>query len=419
MGEGRPPSRGRTVALFAVCALAVLLSQGWSQPAGAAPSLPGAPISAGSGEGSGAVTFESEIERQAESIGLDSVDRLLEQLDRELGGDLPPLRVRDVITMLVRRDGVYTFSGFLSAVAARLWREVAAGSGLLGRLVILALLCGLLENIQSAFARPETTELAFGACYLVLIMMAVGGFLLAMEVCRGVIDRLVDFMQAMLPVLITLLVGVGAVTTAGLFHPVLVVSVQFIAGFVRDVILPVVLCAACLDLVSRTFTRFRLTALADLLRQGAVVATGLLLSLFVGVVGVYGAAGSVFDGAAIKAAKFAATSFIPFLGKLLADAVEVVVGSSLVLKNVIGVVGALAVVAYTVFPLLKVLALVLIFRFAGALVQPLGAGQLVGSLHSAANSIVLMMVMACAVGVMLLVTLAVVVGAATAAVMVR
>jgi stage III sporulation protein AE len=359
------------------------------------------------------------VTRQAESIGLDSVDRLLEQLDRELGGDLPPLRVKDVISMLVRRDGAYSFSGFLAAVGSRLWREVAAGSGLLGRLVILALLCGILENIQSAFARPQTTELAFGACYLVLIIMAVGGFLLAMDVCRGVIDRLVDFMQAMLPVLITLLVGVGAVTTAGLFHPVLVVSVQFIAGFVRDVILPVVLCAACIDLVSRTFTRFKLTALSDLLRQGAVVVTGLLLSVFVGVVSVYGAAGSVFDGAAIKAAKFATSTFIPFLGKLLADAVEVVIGSSLVLKNVIGVVGALGVVAYTVFPLLKVLALVIIFRVAGALVQPLGAGQLVGSLNSAANSIVLMMVMACAVAVMFLVTLAIVVGAATAAVMVR
>jgi stage III sporulation protein AE len=388
--------------------------------AGSSGDAVGAPRAAAQeGGASGAGLLETELERQAESLGLDSVDRFLEELDRQMAGDLPPLRVRDVISMVVRGEGAYTLPGFLRALGARLMREVLAGSGLLARLVILSLVAGLLKAIQSAFARSETAELAYGACYLVLIIMAMGGFLLAMEVCRGVIDNLTGFMQAMLPVMILLLAGVGAVSTAGLLNPVLVASVQFIAGFIRDVALPVVLCAACVDLVSRTFTRVKATALADLLRQGAVVVTGLLLSLFTGVVAVYGAAGSVVDGAAIKAAKFATATFIPFLGGFLADAVEVVISSSLVLKNVVGVVGALGVVAFTVFPLLKVLALVLVFRVAGALVQPLGAGELVGSLNSVGSSLVLMMVMACAVAVMFLITLAVVVMAATAAVMIR
>lgn len=408
--------------LLGVAALIAFVASA-SAPAVAAPAssstgtLPGG---AKSGAALPTTDIQREVERQAGEIGFEEVDRILRELDREMQGDLPPLRVKDVISMLVHHgEGPYTLPAFLKALGLRLWREVSAASGLLGRLVILALLCGLLQNIQSAFARPETSELAFGACYLVLIIMALGGFLLALDVCRGVIDSLVDFMQAMLPVLITLLAGLGAVTTAGLFHPLLVTALQFIASLVRDVILPVVLSAACIDLVSRTFTRFKLTALSDLLRQGAVVATGLLLCLFVGVVSVYGAAGAVFDGAAVKAAKFATATFVPFVGKILADAVEVVLGSSLVLKNVVGVVGALAVVGLTVFPLLKVFSLVIVYRVAGAVVQPLGAGELVGSLGSVANSLVLMMILAGSVAVMFLVTLAIVVGAATAAVMVR
>jgi len=230
---------------------------------------------------------------------------------------------------------------------------------------------------------------------------------------------LVDFMQAMLPVMITLLAGLGAVTTAGLFNPILVVSMEFIAAIIRNVILPVIVCAACVDLVCRAFTRFKLTALVDLLRQASIVATGVLLALFLGLVSAYGAMGSVFDGAALKAAKFAASNLIPFIGKVLADAVEVVLGSSLVLKNVVGVVGALAVVSFTVFPLLKVVSLVVVYRVAGAVVQPLGAGELVGSLNSVGNSLVLMSVVASAVAVMFLVTLAIVAGAATAAAAVR
>lgn len=363
--------------------------------------------------------LEQELERQSGALGLEDVQAILDELNGEMRGDLPPINVKDVARMILRGEGPYTFAGFVSALAARLGREVWAGSGLMARLVILALLCGLLQNMQSAFARKETSELASAACNLVLIILATGGFVLAMRTCQGVIDRLVDFMEAMLPVMITLLAGLGAVTTAGLYNPVLVVSLEFVASFVRDAVMPIVVCAACIDLVSKTFTRFKLTSLSDLLKQGSVLVTGVLMALFLGLVTAYGAAGSVSDGVAIKAAKFAASNFVPFIGKVLSDAVEVVIGSSLVLKNVVGVAGAMAVVAFTVFPLLKVLSLVVIYRVAGAVVQPLGGEQLVGGLSSVSNSLVLMMVMALAVSVLFLVTLAIVVGAASAAVMVR
>jgi len=409
---------GRWRPRAAVWAAVLVLGTAVGSAALFAPRVRAASPSAGDGgRDAGGFILQDEIERQADAIGLDDVQAVLDELNRDMQGELPPLNLRDVTNMLLRGRGPYSFSSFIKAVGVRLGREVAAGSGLLARLVVLALLCGLLENIQSAFARRETTELAFGACYLVLIILAVGGFLVALEVCRGVIDRLVDFMEAMVPVMITLLAGLGAVTTATLLNPVLVAALEFVAATIRDVMIPVVVSAACIDLVSRTFTRFELTSLSELLKQGASVVTGVLIALFLGLVAVYGGAGAVFDGVAIKAAKFAAGNFIPFIGKILSDAVEVVVGSSLILKNGIGVVGALAVVALTVFPLLKVLSLVVVFRVAGAVVQPLGAGQLVGSLRSVGNSLVLMMVLAAAVAVMYLVTLAIIVGAATGAVM--
>jgi stage III sporulation protein AE len=410
-GSRRRPVRAGAAGLALVLALVVVVLL---------PGQDGADrVMAATANADSPLNLESEVARQAEDLGLGEVERLLDELNQETQGDLPPLRVKDVITSLIKGEGPYTFRGFLAAVVSRLWREVAAGGGLLARLVILAILCGLLQNIQSAFASPETGELAFGVCNLVLIVLAAGGFVVAMRVCQGIIDQLVDFMQAMLPVMITLLAGLGAVTTAGLFNPVLVVSMQFIAAIIRNVIIPVIVCAACVDLVGRAFTRFKLTALVDLLRQASVVATGVLLALFLGLVSAYGAMGSVFDGAALKAAKFAASNLIPFIGKVLADAVEVVLGSSLVLKNVVGVVGALAVVSFTVFPLLKVVSLVVVYRVAGAVVQPLGAGELVGSLNSIGNSLVLMSVVAGAVAVMFLVTLAIVAGAATAAAAVR
>ncbi len=417
-GGTRPNGRRKTRAAAAAPALVVsLVLTGLALAAGPASSALASSTPAT--EPAAAFDLEQEVARQAEIVGLDDVQAILDELNNEMEGDLPPLRIRDVLNMLLRGEGPYTFSSFVKALGARLWREVAAGSGLLGRLVVLAILCGLLQNIQSAFASKEASDAAFAACNLVLIILAVGGFVLAMRVCQGVIDQLVDFMEAMVPVLVTLLAGLGAVTTASLLNPVLIVALEFVATTIRDVLIPVIVCSACIDLVSRAFTRFKLTALADLLRQTAVVVSGVLIALFLGLVTAYGAAGAAFDGVAIKAAKFATSNFIPFIGKVLADAVELVVGSSLILKDGVGIAGALAVVAITVFPLLKVVSLVVVYRVAGAVVQPLGAGELVGSLNSVGNSLVVMAVMACAVSIMFLVTMAIVIGASTGAVMIR
>jgi stage III sporulation protein AE len=403
----------RTLGPVLVAAALFAGAVGFAQPAEAAPLA---------ADGAGPATpglLEREVERQSEALGLHDVEAILAELNHEMEGDLPPINIKDVARLVLRGEGPYTFAGFAAALAARLGREVWAGSGLMVRLVILALLSGFLQNIQSAFARKETSDLAFAACNLVLIILAAGGFVLALRTCQGIIDRLVNFMQAMLPVMITLLAGLGAVTTAGLYNPILVTSLQFVALFVRDTAIPIVVCAACVDLVSRTFTQFKLTSLADLLRQGTILVTGVMMALFLGLVTAYGAAGSVSDGVAIKAAKFATSNFVPFVGKVLSDAVDVVIGSSLVLKNVIGVVGAMAIVAFTVFPLLKVLSLVVIYRVAGAVVQPLGGEPLVSGLNSVGNSLVLMMVLALTVSILFLVTMAIVVGAARAAVMVR
>ena len=89
----------------------------------------------------------------------------------------------------------------------------------------------------------------------------------------------------------------------------------------------------------------------------------------------------------IKAVKTASSAFVPMVGRTLADSLDSVMGLSLLLKNAIGLVGALAILLACAMPALRIWAQSLIFRLASALVQTLGENQLSDALAGMGKSL--------------------------------
>ena len=354
----------------------------------------------------------------AEALDLGGMDEFLQRLERDLDRRAPPLTLREVLGLFEGGRG-YDFGALAWGVARGLADEFLGSLTVLGSLLVLIVLCGVLRNLQSAFAGDEVTRIAYFACYLVLVHMAAAGFLMAVDLAQGVVRDLVGFMQAVLPIMITLLLGMGALTTAGLLHPLLLAGTQIVGIVVADVVLPMILFSAACDFASSALPEQRLRGLAVLLRQAAIVVLGVLFTGFLGIVAVQGAAGAVADGVTLRTTKFLAGAFIPVVGGLFADAVELVFGSTQILKMAVGVLGMVALVAFTVFPLAKLAALAVSYRLASVLAGPFDVQAIADTLAGVANGLTLIGVAAAVVCLVFLVSLAALLGAGNAAVMLR
>jgi stage III sporulation protein AE len=89
---------------------------------------------------------------------------------------------------------------------------------------------------------------------------------------------------------------------------------------------------------------------------------------------------------------------------------ELAAGCSLLLKNGIGSFGAVVVLLICMVPMLKILAISLIYRFASAIVQPLGNERLSSALQDIANTFTLVFGAMAIVSLMFFIGLAIVVG---------
>ncbi len=82
----------------------------------------------------------------------------------------------------------------------------------------------LLTNLASSFQRENVTQLAQYACYTILTMLSINSFVLALELGKKTVIQMVDFMQIILPILLSLLTIVSGPNTRLLFHPIILGS---------------------------------------------------------------------------------------------------------------------------------------------------------------------------------------------------
>ncbi|MBO2520684.1 MAG: stage III sporulation protein AE [Firmicutes bacterium] len=357
---------------------------------------------------------ESLIERQLEELSLDSVRQIVTGLDAEVKDHLPELDLRRII---FEGDGVD--AGRLArALAGAFWREVRLNIALLGQLVLLGVLCALLRAAAQAGGGAEAADVALMLSLLVLLLLGLHAFRAAVQLASGTLKSMVSFMQAMLPPLATMLAAAGGVTSAAIFHPILYVTVTGIGTLVDAMLVPAVFACAALSVAGAVSQDFPVGRLEGLLRSAVMTALGLCFIAFFAVVQVRGALAPVADGFAFRTAKFLTGTFVPLVGGKIADAMDVIVGGSVLIKNALGAFGMTAVAVMTAFPLVKLFSIFAVFRVATALVEPVTDPRLVQAMAGLSNSLALLLAGLITAALMFFVAITVVVGVGnTAAVM--
>ncbi|HYG59825.1 MAG TPA: stage III sporulation protein AE, partial [Symbiobacteriaceae bacterium] len=328
------------------------------------------------------------LQQQSQNLDTREVEEFLRSVNQTWEGYGPDISLKDFLEVYKGgEDAKYSPKAIFSGLVRYLLREVVANTGLLTKIILLAVVAAVLQNMQSAFDSEATGKLAQWVVYLMLAGLAITGFSLAVTTARQVMDTLSGFMLAILPTLLAVLVAMGGITSAAIFHPLMVTLTSTAANLMVAVVFPLIFLSAVLEIVSGLNENFKLTSLAGLFRQGAMWSLGLMSTIFLGTVAVKGVAGAVADGVTMKTAKFVFSNFIPVVGKMFSDATELIFGSTILLKNALGMVGAAAIFFITAFPLLKILSLVLVYQIAGALVQPVGAGPMAKMLTTMAKAL--------------------------------
>jgi len=359
------------------------------------------------------------IKHQAESLPKDQVESYWQNLMKDYGGFFPDQKVPSFMDVLLPGGESFSLKNVLAALGSFMWHEVLYNGKLLVTIVMLSIMSMILETLQSAFERKTVSKVAYALCYMVIIVLAINSFNVAIGYAKEAIDRMIDFMMAMVPLLFALLASMGNVITVSVTHPLIIFMINTVGTLIHTLIFPLLFFSAVLHLVSSLSDKYKLTQLANLLRNISVGFLGVLLTIFLGVISVQGITSSVTDGVTIRAAKYVSGSFIPVVGKMFADATDTVISASLLIKNSIGLVGVIVILFLCAFPAIKILVLALIYNISAAVMQPLGDSPITTCLETIGKSMLYVFAALAVVGLMFFLAITIMLTAGNVTVMMR
>lgn len=313
-------------------------------------------------------------------------------------------------------DSKFSIKALSKAVIAYGFKELYAVLKSLAILIIIAIICALLNNLQRSFSKEDLANIAYFACYALIIVIVTKSFYDAVELAKNTINQISDFMTALIPVLMMLLASVGGFTEAAVMDPIIIAAININARIYVTVIIPLIFMGFVLQFVNSLSDQFKIDKLTKLLNQIAIWSQGIIMTIFIGIVSIRGITSKTIDQVTIKTAKYAVDNFIPVVGKCLSDAISTVAGYSLLLKNAISALGLVIILMIVLFPIIKLLLMSFMYKLTGAIIEPISDSKIVSSITSVGTSLTLVMSCVISMSVMFFIMVSIIASAGKMAV---
>ncbi|WP_226085320.1 stage III sporulation protein AE [Mesobacillus sp. S13] len=355
---------------------------------------------------------------QLEDLNIDELKGFWEDIINKYDGYLPESQ-KGSLYDFISGEKKFSLKEWFKGILNFAFHEFIVNGKLLGSLILLTVFSMFLQALQNSFEKSTISKVAYSIVFMVLIIIALNSFHVVVDYTNDAIGTMIQFILALIPLLLALMATSGGLISAAFFHPVILFMMNTSGMFIQYVVLPLLFLSTLLSIVSILSEQYKVTQLASMLRNWSVGLLGILLTVFLGVISVQGASSAVTDGVTVKTAKFITGNFVPVIGRVFTDATDTVISASMLLKNTVGIAGVGILLIIAAFPAVKILMVAFIYKFAAAILQPLGGGPVITCLDIISKSIIYVFAALGIVSLMFFLTITVIIAAGNLTMMVR
>ncbi len=349
-------------------------------------------------------TMDTIINKQINILDLEESEQVIEDIKLETKNPyLNEFNLKQSMLDAITGQDKITPMKIIGGIGNLVFGEVSIYFKLMGKLMILAIFCTVLSTLSLSFKSNSTSQIAFFVCYIVLIITLTESFMISMRIVEKTIDQMTMTMHASVPVMMTLMISTGNMTTGGVFQPIVISSIQIASVILRNTVLPLVFFVSVLEIVSHISEDFKITKMVQLAYLTIKWILKGIVALFVTVMTIYGLTAPFVDGTVNKAAKSMMTAFVPVVGDALSGTVDLVMNCGVIVKNsyTIGVIIFLLLIC--AIPLIKVFLCMLVYQLTAAIIEPIsdkriaqcmsGMGRATGYLLATLSTVVILFIL--------------------------
>ena len=323
---------------------------------------------------------ENTIESQQESFGISS---FIENSKEYTGEFFEDIDISNILNSAIK--GEIDNSTIYKKILSLLGTEVQTGIKSLISILAIIIIHSILKSISESLENDNISKLIYYVQYIAIVTIIMSNFSDIINLVKETTINLVGFMNTLIPVLISLMLYTGSITTTSILEPIILFMINFIGNLIQDILIPIILIITSISIISKISDNLQVEKIAKFLKSSTAWFLGLILTIFVGVVSLEGTLASSVDGITAKTAKTIVSSAVPVVGKILGDVIDSVLGCGVILKNAVGFVGVIIIIGICILPILKLSVLTISYKLVASISEVIADAKIVKLLDQIAD----------------------------------
>ena len=235
-------------------------------------------------------------------------------------------------------------------------------------ILMLAIMTAVFTNFARAFGNGQAADTGFYVMYLLIVALCLNSCQIIMDWVEAGISNLIQFMTVFGPIYFPAVAVAKGSVTAISFYSLTLFLVYLVEMFLEYVVLPAIHIYILVSMLNYLTKESYLSKLAELIKT---VLVWIMKTILAGVVGLN----------------------------------LVIFASAVLVKNGIGVVGAIICFALCLMPIVQIGAIALLYKLAAALMQPVSDVRIIGCMETVGEGMRLLIRAVFTVGMLFLITI--------------
>lgn len=262
-------------------------------------------------------------------------------------------------------------------IKGKIFAEMEGMKNIFVSVMILGIISALFANFSDVFQNHQIADISFYFLYLLLMSVLMKAFLAAADIAGETVGNIVLFIKMFIPAYFMAVGAARGAVTGAVYYQFTLILAYGVEKILLSFLIPLVYGYVLLALMNGIWAEERLALLLDFLKKGIgaglKVAMGAVtsLSLFQSMIA------PVLDSLKSSAVK-KAIGAIPGIGNLAEGVTEMVIGSAILIKNSVGLLMLLLLLAICLVPLAKLFMIACMMKGSAALVGIVGDKRITG-----------------------------------------
>lgn len=344
------------------------------------------------------------ISNQLKSLDLNDMEKLLDTLtavQTDIFGDLSfTSKVQNIINGEFKIGQKSIFTSILNLTFDNVLKFIP----LLTSIIVIAIMCSFISNLRGENNSKSVGEIIYFVCYGLIIILVMTAVVNLISITSATLQSIKTQMEVIFPILLTIMTAMGGSAGVSIYQPAVALLSSFVMQVFTSILMPLFIFMLVFTIISNLTSTVKLDKFTKFFGSTFKWILGGIFTVFMAFLAIQGITASTYDSVSIRTAKYAMKSYIPLLGGYLSEGFDVIMVSSVLIKNAIGASGLFLMFSIVISPIIQIVVFSLVLKLAAAILEPLTDNRISDFIFSISKTLTFLVVLILGVAFMYLIT---------------